>query len=357
MTSSLCATDLVRHLLNGEIASSALAINTIMLAAVALFAGHPTTGATSVMIAGLTATFVPPSGGYLLVLLGATGLVVYTSPLWLTIVHALLSSILTLAVWTSTDHLHDSGPLALGLVGAISGSIGWGFRAGIRKKHRLHHQIRTLEEQHSRAVQDERRRITDELHNIIAHELTRIALHTEVLSCASTSTQQNQSIKVIRDSSQQALKETRRVLRVAREPQDINYSAAPNIPSTDVLAVLLHGEAELHALGIKTVMDIPEKLELPASVNITLLHVTRECIANLAKHASRQQAVRIHLSQSSGAVTLDIINYMSDYGTPLTHSSGYGLPRIRERVTLLGGQLTAGAEGCTWRTTAVLPTR
>ena len=78
---------------------------------------------------------------------------------------------------------------------------------------------------------------------------------------------------------------------------------------------------------------------LPEPLTITLFRITQECLTNIAKHSTAQNA-KITLAITENAVTLTVEDDGSATELPFTETSGIGLLGIRERITALGGQLT-----------------
>jgi len=224
------------------------------------------------------------------------------------------------------------------------------------KEDRLREQVATLEERRAAAVEAERRRIADELHDVIAHELTRIAMHVEVLDRAKESEQRQQSTSVIRISSQQALRDTRRVLKLVREPHDDDEAGPAEVDSSDLIVSLEESAEELRELGLTVSSEGPSNLDLPASIRSALVQACRECVNNIAKHSARDGDVCIELAVDEGEVSLKFTNPIDAPWTPDPElSSGYGLPRLRERIALLDGRLSAGPRGSQWRTEITVP--
>ncbi|MGH3976516.1 MAG: ATP-binding protein, partial [Pseudonocardiaceae bacterium] len=97
--------------------------------------------------------------------------------------------------------------------------------------------------------------------------------------------------------------------------------------------------------------------ELPAAVDLTAYRIVQEALTNAVKHAAGSQA-RVAVRRDGDVVVVEVTNNLPHNLTePTRAGEGTGLVSMRERAAALGGTLTAGLAGGSWRVHAVLPTR
>lgn len=207
----------------------------------------------------------------------------------------------------------------------------------------------------ARAVRAERDRIADELHDVLAHDVTIMVMHARALPLARDDEARRLSEGAILAAGTQALADIRRVLQIVHdESGDHDAAASPQRSLPETLESL---RRELEALGASVeISSAPAEAVVSTIVETTLARVAREAVTNVIKHGPAQPSVRLSLSVGEEEVSLRVRN-----SSPRTRASaatgGYGLVRMRERVTLLGGTLTAGHEDGGWVVEVVLPRR
>ncbi|MEU6120836.1 histidine kinase [Streptomyces sp. NPDC047123] len=194
-------------------------------------------------------------------------------------------------------------------------------------------------EQSARAAHarsQERTRIAREMHDVLGHRISRVALHAGVLDHRGdlTPEENRMLVRSILDSSHQALEELRDVLGVLRsEPE----RPEPPQPSMELIPDLV---AEAHAAGLDVTYTGTVRHDPPDPIGRTCYRVAQEGLSNAAKHAAGSR-VRITVEGAPGdglRVTVRNSPAPAPRGTALP-SSGYGLLGLTERVTLAGGEL------------------
>jgi len=190
------------------------------------------------------------------------------------------------------------------------------------------------------AVLAERARIARELHDVVAHHISMIAVQAQAaphrvgdLPPAAALTFEH-----IRTASREALTELRRVLGLLRE-DDTAADPEPQ-PSLGDLPDLVEGARRA---GITTTLSMPGPApELDAGVAVSVYRVVQEALSNAARHAPGSTvAVSVRLDMDRLTVRV------SDSGATATApaappGSGLGLVGMRERVRMLGGTLSVG---------------
>ncbi len=187
------------------------------------------------------------------------------------------------------------------------------------------------------AVAEERARIARELHDVVGHDVTVIALQAEAAAAAISSSPDlaRAPIAVIRDSAHQALGEMRRVLGGLRGAE--SESVLHPQPGADQVNDLAERAADL-GTEVDLVIDGVRATE-SASVELAVYRIVQESLTNARRHASGSP-VRIRVAWSDDGVHVIVTNPAPRPGTD--SMPGFGLVGMRERVRLLGGRLRTG---------------
>ncbi|MFI0815438.1 sensor histidine kinase [Streptomyces sp. NPDC021098] len=208
-----------------------------------------------------------------------------------------------------------------------------------------------LREEAARAA--ERSRIAAEMHDVLAHRLSLIALHTGVLATRSDTLPEPVATRLdlLRTASTEALADLRDVLGALRDPDATPTSSAPAPALRDVRELVDEARAAGQRVGL-TADGPPEAA--PTTHRLAAYRIVQEALTNARKHADGAE-VTVRVDYGPPATLVEVTNAPGAPGTG-TVESGYGLVGLRERVTALGGQLDAGPAGAgAWRLAARLP--
>ncbi|WIY00583.1 histidine kinase [Amycolatopsis mongoliensis] len=187
------------------------------------------------------------------------------------------------------------------------------------------------------AVFAERRRIAREMHDVVAHRVTAVALQAGALSLRAPDEKTEQAAETIRATSATALDELRAVLRVLRDD-------APAESGPGVLASLEDLVAQVTATGARVELTLPDPLPVvPDQVGRAVYRVVQESLTNAGKHAPHA-AVDVRLAVTGERLAVEVTNRLTPHGSAVP-GSGYGLVGMRERVELAGGDLRTGPTG------------
>jgi len=199
--------------------------------------------------------------------------------------------------------------------------------------------VRELEEtraaQAQSAVLAERQRLAREMHDVLAHSLSGLALNLESARLLAESTGADDKVSDSIDRAHQlartGLDEARRAIGMLRDDA---------LPGPERLSALA---TELEASGGVACSFIVEgdERDLGPEGWMTLYRVTQEAVTNIRKHSNAERA-EVRLTYEPDGTRLTVEDFVPARGPPvLSDGSGYGLTGMRERAELLGGTLTA----------------
>jgi len=189
-------------------------------------------------------------------------------------------------------------------------------------------------QEREQATEDERLRIARELHDVVAHKVSLIAIHAGAARVSGSSG--NEALATIEQGARETLAELNKLLGVLRKtPATPELAPQPTLDAVDTLLKPAR-EAGLQA----TLKVTGEKRELPEALDLSAYRIVQEAITNALKHANASR-IEVTVDYAPDALALTI----SDNGTGATNepSTGHGLIGMRERVELFGGDLTTGS--------------
>lgn len=189
-----------------------------------------------------------------------------------------------------------------------------------------------------RQADAERLRVAQEVHDVVGHGLAAIMMQAEVaLHVLPKQPEQAEAALIaISRTSRESLDELRATLGAVRRGDDADdRSPAPGLALLDALV------ARTRAVGVPVAVEIAGPLtSLPATVDLTAYRIVQESLTNVLRHAGTATA-SVTLALTDNALRVSI----SDTGRgapPQPNPPGHGLAGMKERVSALGGTLTAG---------------
>ncbi|WP_244305190.1 sensor histidine kinase [Kitasatospora cheerisanensis] len=205
-----------------------------------------------------------------------------------------------------------------------------------------------LREDAARAA--ERTRIAAEMHDVLAHRLSLIALHAGVLATRGGGLPGPVAdrLALLRTASVEALTDLREVLGALHDP-----GAAPaGAPAVRDLRALVEDAREA---GQQVELTVTGRApDAPTTHRLAAYRIVQEALTNARKHAAGAP-VEVRVDYRPPTTLVHVANPAGAAG-PAAVDSGYGLVGLRERVTALGGHLDAGPAGTgSWRLSARLP--
>jgi signal transduction histidine kinase len=264
---------------------------------------------------------------------------------------------LLVLVWLARPRaLGDGGTLVLdGLIMAAGWWLGDGTRrrqeAVAAARQRAAELEEAREELARRAVTEERLRIARELHDVVAHSMSIIAVQSGVgvHVLDSQPEEARKALAAVEATSRQALVEMRRLLGVLREEAEPRGSLAPAPGLAEVEALA----AEVARAGVRVEVHIEgTPCELPAGLDLSAYRIVQEALTNVVRHAGPATA-RVAVRYGPGQVAVEVVDDGRG-GDP--GGQGHGIAGMRERAALYGGTLEAGPlPGGGFRVAASLP--
>jgi signal transduction histidine kinase len=216
---------------------------------------------------------------------------------------------------------------------------------------------RAREELARRAVTEERLRLARELHDVVAHAMSVIAVQSGVGAHVADSRpgEVGKALAAIEVTSRAALTELRRLLGVLRQDGDLQASLAP-VPGLANLDVLL---AEVAEAGLAVRLRVEgTPTELPAGVDLSAYRIVQEALTNVVKHAGPAHA-QVTIRYRDQDVTVEVIDDGRGVAAVAGNGgrgTGHGLMGMAERVAAFGGDLEVGPRpGGGFRVAARLP--
>jgi signal transduction histidine kinase len=244
-----------------------------------------------------------------------------------------------------------------GMILAGIAAVALTFGDAVGGRHSAVEELRRREEQHRadlarQAVLEERARIARELHDVVAHHMSVIAMQAEAApyKIPDLPDAARQTFGVVRDAAREALTETRRVVGLLRaDGEGAERAPQPGLERLDELVAA----ARRSGLAVATVVvGMPRPLN--AGVDLSAYRIVQESLSNASRYAP---GARVHVEVKYGADSLSVS--VTDDGARSTpeesHGGGHGLVGMRERVTMLGGRIDAGPSGDGWSVAAELP--
>jgi signal transduction histidine kinase len=210
-----------------------------------------------------------------------------------------------------------------------------------RRTYRQHLEAerrRRTAEATGRARAEERLRLSREVHDVVSHSLSMIAVRSGVarMLLDERPEEARAALSTIETASRSALDEVRNLLRQIRDPAAADEPATPTLADLPALVDRLRDgglDLDYRCTG--------EPAGYGAALELSAYRIAQEALTNVAKHAP---GARAWLEVAHGPSELSITVADDGPGAPLPASrpTGLGIVGMRERAAMLGGRLTAG---------------
>ncbi|HWL33730.1 MAG TPA: sensor histidine kinase [Gaiellaceae bacterium] len=205
------------------------------------------------------------------------------------------------------------------------------------RARRAEQRVLEAEAEARRAVDDERGRITRELHDVLAHSVSVMTVQASAVRRLLTPDQEREreALMTVEETGRQALAEMRRLLGIMRTEAE-PPALAPQ-PGIGTLPELVE-QVRQSGLPVElTVEGTPVKL--PAGVDLSAYRIVQEALTNTLKHAGPAHAW-VAVRYAGEDVEIEVANDGNSQHDG--DSGGHGLVGMRERVALCGGELESG---------------
>ena len=206
------------------------------------------------------------------------------------------------------------------------------------------------------ALSGQRLQIARELHDIVAHAMSVVAVQAGVGShlIATRPDEAAKSLRAIEATARAALSETRSLLSVIRD-DDYDLASRSPVPGLDDLQALVQRVADAGQPVTLRVEGQPRAL--PHSLELAVYRVVQEALTNVVRHAVPPVTATVVIYyDDDGAVVVEVTDDGRGTGNKRRGGGGHGLAGMRERVCLLGGELSTGPRaGGGYRVLARLP--
>jgi signal transduction histidine kinase len=233
-------------------------------------------------------------------------------------------------------------------------ATGWGMFIRARRQLLLSLRERALRAEADQELHQEqarvaeRTRIAREMHDVLAHRISLLALHAGGLEVHPDlpPAQVQETAALLRATARQALEELRSVIGVLRENE--GQEPLPAVPQPTLRDIdRLVEETRGAGTDIDYEMGVEGVDDAPAGLGRDAYRIVQEALTNVGKHA-RGIAVRVRVTGAPGdGLYVSVRNRqpVPAYTSPALPGAGAGLLGLQERVALAGGTLVIGPDG------------
>jgi signal transduction histidine kinase len=226
-------------------------------------------------------------------------------------------------------------------------AVGWTVRSRTQRVDHLEQEAldleRAREEQARQAIAQERARIARELHDVVSHSISVIAIQAQAVQrrLGPGHEKEVEDLRAVESTARQAMVEMRRLLGVLRADGE-SLPLAPQ-PGLSQLPALVDRATKAGLRVEVTTTGTPEPL--PAGLDLTAYRVVQEALTNTLKHASARTA-SVALGYAPGELRLTVEDdgrgHADGVGAAPSPGRGHGLIGMAERVSFYGGRLHTG---------------
>jgi len=233
-------------------------------------------------------------------------------------------------------------------VQAVTAAVAW-LAGDIVRSRRIYRQQlvvqarRQAAEAQGRARAEERLRLSRDMHDVVSHSLSMIAVRSGVarLLLDDQPDEARAALAAIETASRQALDEVRQLLRQVREEPSPAEPVAPALADLPALA------ARLRASGLAVIVsEAGPPRQYGLALELSAYRIVQEALTNVLRHAPGARA-RLEIEHGPAELTICVTNDGAlASGAGLAGAAvagpraGLGIVGMRERAALLGGQLT-----------------
>jgi signal transduction histidine kinase len=250
--------------------------------------------------------------------------------------------------------------MVLNLALLLAVPVLWGYEVrrhreqAAAERERAEQARRMAELDRAAAVAAERARMARDLHDVIAGQLSGIAIQSEAaLNLPDPDpTALRRVLRAVRRDSVASLTEMRAMIGLLRADGAGDADPRTSPEGLDRLGSLLDSR---RAAGMRIEVDDsrPAGAPVPAAVDLAAYRIVQEALTNAAKHAPGS-TVRLTLAHQDGDLLIELGNDLVP-GARQGDGTRTGLLGLSERASAVGGSVRAGPDGPVWRVRATLP--
>ena len=251
-------------------------------------------------------------------------------------------------LWSTFDN--SGGPVHLGITYVVLFAVAIATGLYFRARDRERRQAETASV--AAAQQAERLALARELHDVVAHYVTGIVVHSQAAEAIAGQNPEaaQQVLPIITASGHEALAAMRRLVGTLRGTE-----ASPTSRDNDELAAQIRHTVE--QVGGPVRLEVTLADPVPPELAQSVIRLVQESLTNARKHAAGVSRIDVDVRTEDGAVLVRVADDgTGQHSSPVGGSGGFGLVGMRERVELLGGRFSAGPHGSGgWTVAAELP--
>jgi signal transduction histidine kinase len=198
----------------------------------------------------------------------------------------------------------------------------------------------------------ERNRLARELHDSVGHALSVVTIQASAAGRVLDADPEfaRTALSAIEESARAALADLDHVLGLLRDESSAIHPqwTLANLPN------LLE---QTRIAGVTVESTVAGALDgVPSAVSREAYRIVQEGLTNVLRHAGKVP-VALRLAAEGDRLELELSNPIDEHGRTTRTGGGHGLSGMRERVTVLRGQMTAGPDGGHWRVQVRIPLR
>jgi signal transduction histidine kinase len=200
------------------------------------------------------------------------------------------------------------------------------------------------------AVAAERTRISQELHDAVAHTVSVMTLQVGVVRRRLKDRPvEEEALRGAETLGRQAVDELRRIVGLVREGEPAALAPLPSLAQLDELV------DHVRSAGTAVTVSVTGALEeVPHAVDMSAYRIVQEAFTNALRHAPGAP-VEVTVAVDRTQVRLEVVNGAATRPAVVHPAGGHGLPGMKERAAVLGGTLVAEPRGDGFAVEAVLP--
>ncbi|SEG69485.1 Signal transduction histidine kinase [Thermomonospora echinospora] len=208
-------------------------------------------------------------------------------------------------------------------------------------------------ERSRRELLEERARIARELHDVVAHHMSVVAIQAEAAPyrVADPPAELARGFETIRANALAAMDELHRILGLLRnETAEQEHRPQPTLAGLEELA------DSVREAGLTVALTVSgERRQVSSGVGLSAYRIVQESLSNVLRHAPGAD-VRVEVEYGPDRLEVRVANGPPAGRPAISNGSGHGVAGMRERAVMLGGELAAGPRpDGGYQVTATLP--